>query len=352
MRFFLVCCTLVAIALPACTQVQTGAAPADTARVAPPAERVDSARLIRDISVLAADSMEGRRTGTPGSARARAFLVQRFREVGLTAFGTGYEQEFSFTGRDGTAFRGTNVVGYVRGSEHPERYLVTTAHYDHLGVRDGEIFNGADDNASGTAALLAFAERLRAAPPRHSVIIAALDAEEGSVVGGVGLQGARAFVANPPVPRERILANVNMDMISRNDRNELYAAGTYHYPALRPYVERVAERAQVDLRMGHDRPDLPPGDDWTMSSDHGAFHEVGIPFLYFGVEDHPDYHRPTDTFERIQPGFYIRATETVLHFVRELDRGLEGRRPGDAAQSRPGAEPSTASTTAIAAPAS
>jgi Zn-dependent M28 family amino/carboxypeptidase len=318
------------LSLGACTPAQTEAPPRESsapARVAAGTVSVDSAQLIRDIRVLSADSMEGRRTGTPGSARARAYLLQRFREVGLTAFGGGYEQAFAFTGRDGTAYQGVNLVGYVRGTEHPERYLVITAHYDHLGVRNGQIYNGADDNASGTSALLAFAAEMRRQPPRHSVIFAALDAEE------LGLQGARAFVASPPVPLERIVLNVNMDMISRNDRNELYAAGTYHYPALRPFVERVAARSGVNLLMGHDRPDLPPGDDWTMSSDHGAFHQVGIPFVYFGVEDHPDYHQPTDTFENIQPGFFVRAARTVLDFVREVDAALAGRRPGATALS-------------------
>jgi Zn-dependent M28 family amino/carboxypeptidase len=316
---------LSAAVVSACGGVQVEAPPREAtapgARAALPPAAIDSARLIHDVQVLSADSMEGRGTGTPGSERARRYLLGRFREVGLQPLGERFEQEFSFTVRDGAPLRGVNLVGYVRGTEFPERYLVVTAHYDHLGIRDGEIFNGADDNASGTAALLALAARLRSEPPRHTVIFAALDAEE------MGLQGARAFVAAPPVPLERILANVNMDMVGRNDQDELYAAGTYHYPALRPLVERVAAGAEVTLLMGHDRPDLPPGDDWTMLSDHGAFHERGIPFVYFGVEDHPDYHRPTDTFEGIQPGFFARATRTVYRFVRELDAALAGQRP-------------------------
>jgi hypothetical protein len=326
MRGTFVVVALLGLGIAGCAPAQPHATPREGLSSAAPLVAVDSVRLLRDVSVLAADSMEGRLTGTAGSERARRFLLRRFEEVGLRAFEGGFGETFAFTGRDGTAFVGTNLVGYVRGTEFPDRYLVVTAHYDHLGIRNGEIYNGADDNASGTAALLALAERLRAEPPRHSVIIAALDAEE------LGLQGARAFVARPPVPLERIVANINMDMISRNDRDELYAAGTYHYPALRPFVERVAERAPVTLLMGHDRPDLPPGDDWTMSSDHGAFHQVGIPFIYFGVEDHPDYHRPTDVFENIQPGFYVRAVRTVFDFVAEIDRGLRGQRPVEAPQ--------------------
>jgi Zn-dependent M28 family amino/carboxypeptidase len=206
---------------------------------------------------------------------------------------------------------------------------VVTAHYDHLGVgrpdeRGDSIYNGADDNAAGAAALAAIAGYLREHPPAHSVIFVAFDAEE------MGLQGARAFVAEPPVPLDAIAINLNMDMISRNDRNELYAVGTYHYPFLKPYVERVAARSGISLLMGHDSGEV-RSEDWTSASDHGAFHARGIPFLYFGVEDHPDYHKPSDEFERIQPEFYQMAVETILDLLLELDAELPAR-PAEAAR--------------------
>lgn len=306
-----------------CGSQQTTAAPPMARGTAVAA--VDSAMLLRDLSVLAADSMEGRRTGTPGHRRAQAFLLERYRELGLERVGASYRHEFSFSGASGRPVEAANLVAQVTGSRYPDRYIVVTAHYDHLGIRGGELYPGADDNASGTAALLGLAEHFQRHRPSHSMIFVATDAEEGSAHGG--LRGAREFVREPPVPLEQILVNVNLDMISRNDRVELYAAGTYHYPLLRPYVERVAERAPLTLLMGHDRPDLPHRDDWTMLSDHGAFHEAGIPFLYFGVEDHEDYHRPTDRLENIQPGFYVRALRTILDSLQELDAGLEGERP-------------------------
>jgi hypothetical protein len=308
-----------------CGSPQTAPAPVTAGR--PDVLAVDSATLLRDIGVLAADSMQGRRTGTPGHLRAQRFLLERFRELGLERVGDDYRHGFSFTTPGGEVVEAANLVGQVTGSRYPDRYLVVTAHYDHLGVHRGELYPGADDNASGTAALLALAEHFQRNRPLHSVLFVATDAEEGSAHGGSGLRGARELVRDPPIPLQRILVNVNLDMISRNDRDELYAAGTYHYPALRPYVERVAERAPLTLLMGHDRPDLPHRDDWTMLSDHGAFHEAGIPFLYFGVEDHEDYHRPTDRVENIQPRFYVRAVSTVLDILRELDSGLEGQRP-------------------------
>ena len=116
-----------------------------------------------------------------------------------------------------------------------------------------------------------------------------------------------------------MVLNVNLDMVSRNERDELYVAGTYHYPSLLPLVQRLAGEAPVTLRTGHDRPDLPSGDDWTLLSDHGPFHRAGIPFLYFGVEDHEDYHMPTDTFDKIDADFFVRAVETVRRALRALD---------------------------------
>jgi Zn-dependent M28 family amino/carboxypeptidase len=209
------------------------------------------------------------------------------------------------------------VLCFVPGSERPERFIVVTAHFDHLGTRNGQVYPGADDNASGTAGLIEIARQIAASPPRNSILFAALDAEE------IGLRGARALVADPPVPLTAISLNVNLDMIGRSDVDELYAAGTHHYPSLTDLVERVAGRADIRLLRGHDRPDLGPRNDWTMLSDHAAFHEVGIPFIYFGVEDHDDYHSPTDTFENIQLGFFVQAVRTVLDFVREADAWLD-----------------------------
>lgn len=288
--------------------------PGPKASAEPREPRLDVERALADLAYLASDSLEGRRTGTQGNALARAHLVEAFAEAGLVPLGAdGFTTSFPLP-EGGT---GANVIGLRRGRASPERYIVVTAHYDHLGVRGGEIYNGADDNASGTAGILALARYFRDHPPENSIIFAALDAEEG------GLRGAKAFVADPPVPLDRIVANVNLDMVSRNERDELYVAGTYHYPFLAPFVTRVANSAPVELRAGHDRPDLPPGQDWTQASDHGAFHAVGIPFLYFGVEDHEDYHRPTDTFENIDPDFYGRALETILDAVLLLDRELD-----------------------------
>ena len=152
--------------------------------------------------------------------------------------------------------------------------IVISAHYDHLGTTDAGIFHGADDNASGVATLLAVARHLRISPLRHPAIVAALDAEE------LGLEGAKAFLAGRPEARTAVL-NVNLDMVSRNDRNEIFAAGTHHYPRFKPMLEDVRTRARVQVLFGHDRPLYRSGgvEDWTWMSDHYAFHGAGVPFV-------------------------------------------------------------------------
>ena len=271
--------------------------------------------MLAALAFLSSDDLRGRETGTEGSAQARAYLVHAFEEAGLLTLGDGFEFPFDFPVRSGETLRGVNVVGWVRGTETPDRYIVVSAHYDHVGVRRGEVYNGADDNASGAAAVVELAYALTAEPPRNSVILVAFDAEEK------GLQGARAFVSDPPRPLEQIVLNVNMDMVARGE-GLLWAGGAHHTPALAPILEAVAENAPVTLQLGHDRPGAPEGDDWTTSSDHGPFHLAGIPFVYFGVEDHPDYHRPTDDFENVDPGNYVANVMTILAAIRAMDAAL------------------------------
>lgn len=283
---------------------------------APRSKLFDTARLLRDIRVLSADDMEGRSADRPAMERAREYIEKRFSESGLAPFGSSFRQEFAIKPRGiRNPLKGVNFVGRLAGRKHPDKHIVITAHYDHDGVKQGVVYNGADDNASGTAALFAVASYFRKHRPDHALIFAAFDAEEK------GLLGSRHFVANLPVKKESVVLNVNMDMISRNDKGELYAAGAFHYLQLRPMLEAAKKKARVKLLLGHDDPKL-GSDDWTSQSDHAAFHAGKIPFIYFGVEDHPDYHKPTDDFQRIQPAFYVKAVETIIEAIKELDKGL------------------------------
>ena len=272
---------------------------------------VDSARLMRVVAALAHDSMEGRKLGSAGGARARELLAAELRGRGIEPLVADYVQSFTVSARGGGELTGGNVLGVIRGTRYPARYLVVSAHYDHLGVHDGHIFNGADDNASGTAVALEVASRFRAEPPDHSIIIALLDGEEA------GLSGAQALLDDAAVPVDAIILNINLDMVGRSARGELWVAGTHHYPQLADVVRSVASRAELTLRAGHDTGSGPQN--WTGASDHAAFHARGIPFLYFGVEDHEDYHRPSDDVAAIDPSFLVRAARAIIDAVRTVD---------------------------------
>lgn len=268
-------------------------------------------RLTEDLQTISADDMEGRKYGTEGNAKAREYVIGRFEEIGLQPFEGSYTHDFSIERRNGTVVEGTNVIGIIEGKS--DSMIVLGAHYDHLGIRDSLIYNGADDNASGTAGLIAMADYFTKMQPNHTLIIAAWDAEEG------GLNGARAFVRDS-VFLEKVKLNVNMDMIAQNKKNELYAVGTYHYPELKPVLESV-ETGEISLLFGHDRPE-DGQQDWTYASDHGPFHGAGVPFIYFGVEDHEHYHKASDEFGTIPQEFYKQSVQVILNAVLALDAQL------------------------------
>lgn len=287
------------------------------ARTAPVA--IDTTALFRDLYALADDSMQGRGFGTPGGARARAYLVRRLAQIGVDSFPRSRLQPVVLQKAD-QRLEGANIIGVVPGTDTSGPVIVLTAHYDHLGVRDGQIFNGADDNASGSSALLAAADYFRRHRPRHTIVLVLFDAEETG-----GFKGSRTFVADPPVARERLGLNINLDMISRSPKGELYVVGPAHRPALRDLVASIACSAPVKLMLGHDK-GASASDDWTNQSDQVAFHEKGIPFLYFGVEDHPDYHRPTDDPDKVDRGFFVGAVQATIAAVEAADRAVDGKR--------------------------
>lgn len=270
-----------------------------------------AAQLLSDVKELSSDAYQGRKTGTAGAEMAREYITKRYQEIGLQPFTSlnGFEQSFNFKDEQGKAMQGTNLVAYIPGKS--DEVMVISAHYDHLGVINGEIFNGADDNASGVAAIFKIAEHYSKAKPNHTIIFVAFDA------GEQGWKGSDAFVATPPVKLDKIRMNINLDMISHSDKGEIYASGTYKYPELRKYL--VQSNPALRILFGHDNPKQKV-DDWTYQSDQGAFDAVNIPWIYFGVEDHKDYHKASDKYENINTDFFISAANAILEVVDNIDR--------------------------------
>lgn len=283
----------------------------------PQAANADEKQAWHDLQHLAADAMAGRATGSAGSVLAQQYLQRRFAELGLHPVGDDYLQPFSF--HEGFSEKqGVNVLGMRRGCGQPARYIVVTAHYDHLKPRGKKIFNGADDNASGVAGLLYLAAKTQQSCPLYSYLFLATDAEE------LGLDGAKAFMAKPPVALDAIVLNINLDMISRGESNQrLYLAGKKQLPQLIQFAEQA--QTQLKLTLAHDgrksslgRRSQPPVD-WSNASDHAVFRKAGIPFLYFGVDVHPQYHTPQDDWQRIDPQYFFAA----LRLIEQSRRWLE-----------------------------
>lgn len=276
------------------------------------AQGIDKSRLLQDIKYLASPRLEGRAPLTEGSQLAQQYIADRYKELGLVSQYKGFVQPFPVKERfpEKRTPLGANIVGFAPGSAS-DKIILVLAHYDHLGRQGEDLYLGADDNASGVGALLALATYFSKERPAHSMMFAAVDAEE------IGMLGSKALVGDFPFPLEQIALVVNMDMISRSANNRLFAVGTRHYPQFRPALIAVKEHFDIELVLGNDGEE--GGQNWTNASDHAPFHREGVPFVYFGVDDHVDYHKPTDTFENIDQEFYYQAVSLILEFIKEVD---------------------------------
>jgi hypothetical protein len=296
--------------------------------------KIDEAKLLNNLKTLASDAFEGRGFSKPGNYKAQQFIANEFKKLELaTPIENGYIQEFTTTYKGArrqrmfpvkgkerndinvpdTTVVGGNVISMIKGKS--DKVIVITGHHDHLGIRNGKIYNGADDDASGAAAVIAIAEYFKGKNPNHTLVFATVDAEEA------GMNGSAYLVKNFPLGKENIVLNINMDMISRNDKNELYACGLFHYPKLKAPLTKV--KSSITLMSGHDDPNDKKLDNWTNSSDHRSFHKEKIPFIYFGVEDHKDYHKDTDTFENVDQEFYVEAVKLIIQTVENYDTYLK-----------------------------
>ncbi|WP_300376102.1 M20/M25/M40 family metallo-hydrolase [Henriciella sp.] len=281
-------------------------------------------RALATLRTLSSDRFAGRRTGTPGNARAIAWIEDRLTSMKVVPYGdNSYRHSFAthkFNAPDETV-KGTNLLAMIEGKGGADSPLIVlSAHFDHLGKVNGDIYNGADDNASGVAALLETISWFQANPPDATLIFAFFDAEE------TGFGGSSHFVRTlSTTDRSRLAFNLNLDMVARADDGVLYAVGAYHNPRLVPLIDRTARSAPITLKRGHDSPEW--GDeDWSLMSDHAPFLRAGIPIIYLGVENHADYHQPTDTFDRVDQATFARSVDTVILMAEAVDKWVAAKK--------------------------
>ncbi|CAL2103097.1 Zn-dependent amino-or carboxypeptidase, M28 family [Tenacibaculum sp. 190130A14a] len=273
-------------------------------------------QLLENQKVLASDEYAGR--GTGNNLKAQDLIRNHFKKNKLLTFSNNYNHSFSFKNENTHKIdNGTNIIGYIKGKKYPNQYIVIGAHYDHLGIINRTVYNGADDNASGTSALLTLASYFSKNKPNYSIIFAAFDAEE------LGLWGSRNFVKEPPIPLKQIKINFNFDMISRNPNNEIYVVGTHYYPQFKSGIENIIQyHPELTISFGHDDPNDKQKDYWMESSDNAPFFKNNIPNITFSEEDHPDYHKHTDDIDNTNPEFYKNVVVLIKNTIHVFDSNL------------------------------
>lgn len=292
--------------------------------------KLKSVTMEEDVSVLANDSLNGRKTGSKDEKKAAEYIAKRFTDLGLQAKGTdGYFQKFTFKASKNphqeaeftsekndpsTGLRaetGENVIAYL--DNKAENTVVIGAHYDHLGMggegslyREGEaIHNGADDNASGVAMLLHLADSLQKkdSPKNNNYLFIAFSGEEE------GLLGSNYFVKNPTIDTKKITYMLNMDMVGRlNSEKTLAVYGIGTSPILKQTVNANAG----DLKIVENESGVGP-------SDHTSFYLADIPVLHFFTGQHEDYHKPSDDTEKVNFEGMEMVSNYIFSIIKDLD---------------------------------
>ena len=272
------------------------------------ANTITSQELKDHLYVFADDEFEGRNTGEPGQKKAAEYLRTEFINLNIPS-PAGVENHYQIIPTEyfnGKLKASENVLGYIEGSEFPNEVLVVTSHYDHVGIdKEGNIYNGADDGGSGPMAVIEIAEAFAEArkdgyTPKRSILFMLLTGEEK------GLLGSKYYTENPVFPLENTVANLNADMIGRIDAahegndNYVYLIGSDKLSTdLHELSENVnSEYMNMDLDYTYNDENDP--NRFYYRSDHYMFAKNNIPVIFYFNGVHPDYHKHTDTAEKIE----------------------------------------------------
>ena len=290
------------------------------------AKTITAKELKEHLYVYASDYFQGRETGTIGQKRAVDFLQNFYKTSGIPAAnGTqDYLQPMELTIK-GDKVQTENVAALIKGSDYPDQYIVISAHLDHVGVNEkGEIHNGADDDGSGTVALLEIAEAFKKAAeegngPKRSLVFLHVTGEEK------GLLGSEYYTENPLYPLENTLANLNVDMIGRinpkratEDPNYIYLIGSDKLSQELHDISEATNKKYTQLELDYTYNDENDPNRFYYRSDHYNFSKNNIPLIFYFSGTHEDYHRPGDTPDKILYPTLEKRTKLVFHTAWEL----------------------------------
>lgn len=286
-------------------------------------DAIEVSNLKKNLYVIASDEMQGRNTGEPGQKKAGEYIINEYKKLGIP-FPKGADSyyqrvpsEFMKKGFSPKLNDSENIWAYIEGSEKPDEILVISAHYDHVGMKNGEIYNGADDDGSGTVGVMEMAKAFMKAKkeghgPKRSILFLHVTGEEH------GLHGSRYYSENPLFPIKNTIADINIDMIGRrdnlnlNDNNYIYVIGSDRLSSELHSINEEMNNKYTKLRLDYKYNDRNDPEQIYFRSDHYNFAKKGIPAIFFFNGIHDDYHKPTDEVEKIE--FDVLAKRAKLAF--------------------------------------
>ena len=292
---------------------------------------INEASLSKNLHVIASDEMEGRNTGEPGQKKAGLYLIEQYKALGIsnppgsTDFYQKVPAEFMKKGFAPKLGDSENIWAFIPGSEKPEEVLVISAHYDHIGMKNGEVFNGADDDGSGTVSLVEIAKAFSEAKkdgfsPKRSILFLHVTGEEH------GLHGSRYYSENPLFPIKNTIADINIDMVGRRDTlsnhkengKYVYVIGSDRLSSELHSINEEMNTKYVGLNLDYTFNARNDPNQFYKRSDHYNFARKGIPSIFFFNGVHEDYHGPNDTADKIEYDLLAMRVKLAFTLAWEL----------------------------------
>jgi Zn-dependent M28 family amino/carboxypeptidase len=294
------------------------------------AESITAKDLGTHLFMYASDEFEGRNTGEPGQKKAVEYLKNFYISEGIVS-GNGkddYFQEVPATWLNKNSSRGNlkdseNVLAFVKGTEKPDEIVVISAHLDHEGIKNGEIYNGADDDGSGTVAILEIAQAFKMAEkegkgPKRSILFLHVTGEEK------GLLGSKYYTENPIYPLANTVCDLNIDMVGRidsrhkEDPNYVYLIGSDKLSTELHKVSEAVNKKYTNINLDYKYNDENDPNRFYYRSDHYNFAKHNIPIIFYFNGTHADYHQPSDTPDKINYELLENRTRLVFHTAWEV----------------------------------
>ncbi len=284
--------------------------------------------LKKNLYVIAADDMQGRDTGSPGQKKAGTYMINYYKNLGISypkSLGSYYQKvpaDYMKQRGGGSLPDSENILAFIEGSEKPEEIVVVSAHYDHVGTKNGVVYNGADDDGSGTVAVMEIAKAFQSAKkagkgPKRSILFLHVTGEEH------GLFGSEYYSDNPVFPLANTVVDLNIDMIGRDDaenrgKNYVYVIGSEMLSSELKVINEAANKKTVNLELNYKYDDPKDPDRLYYRSDHYNFAKNNIPVAFYFDGIHEDYHKPTDDVEKIDYSMLQKRTQLVFTTAWEI----------------------------------